>query len=141
MFPEIRHLSINVQNPKRCSRILAELTQGKSQEFKAKNLKGAWVTIWDESKNQLIEFLPLGYRLKPSKDGVIFEKTSHLIPSGQHIQIFTPEKLKIIQTLGEDEGCFHMARLDVRKGGPLYEFWIEESFLVELVSEEISKLA
>jgi len=60
---KIKHLSIQAQDPETAARCLAEMTAGSYQEFPSKTMTGAWVCVWDQDENEMIEFIPPGYKI------------------------------------------------------------------------------
>ena len=136
---EIRHLSVTSKAPERSAKILAEMTKGKSEPFRSKNMQGAWVCLWDEENDQLIEFLPERYLMIPTEVGANFKKLD--IAQGfnsTHFQIEVDSPLDLIKEIAERYDCHHYFR--PKFGGPLYEVWIEDQLLVEFVSDEIRGL-
>ena len=71
---KIKHLSINSENPERSARILAELTSGEAKPFPSARMEKAWLCVWDENENELIEFIPCQYSLKFGEHAAIYEK-------------------------------------------------------------------
>jgi len=132
---KLLHLSVAVQDPKRCAEILAELTGGETEVFSP--LKGSYVCLWGGWEGQFIEFYPAGTILKETASGCEFairplKERSH----GIHLNITTQKSLGEIQQIADKNNCPHHPRL--KEGGPLYEVWLDErKLLVELVSDEI----
>jgi hypothetical protein len=133
---KINHLSIVVKNPERCSKILAELSNGVAIEFSSKFMQNAWICYWNGNKNECIEFLPKGYLLYSTEAGANFKSidVDHGYNS-THFQLEVKTSLNQIKQVAEKHKCNHLFR--PRYGGPLYEVWIEEQFLAEFVSDEI----
>lgn len=139
---KITHLSITVEDPRRSATILAEMTNGKAAPFKSPNMEGAFVCMWGGNQDELIEFLPNGYLMYLSERGADFKKTDQNIPyNSTHFQLRTSISLEKIKTLADKYNCPHYLRASKRRGGALYEVWIEECCLVEFTSEEIDDLA
>jgi hypothetical protein len=133
---KILHLSVTSKNPQKSSEILAELTNGKAMAFRSKSMEGAWVCMWNEATNELIEFLPEGYLMQPTELGANFKKVE--TPHGYnstHFQIETDIPVSTIKAVADKHKCHNYFR--PRFGGPLYEVWIEDQILVEFVSDEI----
>ena len=136
---EIKHLSITVKNPETAAKALAEMTGGKPHEFRTKNMVGAWVCIWDEKTNHLIEFLPDSYLMHPTETGANFRKLDiGLSFNSSHFQLEVKTPLSDIKAIANRYSFHHYFR--PRQGGPLYEVWFEDQFLVEFVSDEIRAL-
>jgi hypothetical protein len=136
---QIKHLSLAVKQPEKVARILAEMTQGEACHFPAGTTMNGWVCLWSIEKNELIEFLPQGWRMYPADGGARFEDigiTNGYNPT--HVQLEVSVTLNHLQTIANKYGCRHGARCGPRRGGPLYEIWLEDDFLIEFVSNEIT---
>ena len=139
---KITHLSVTVENPENVATILAELTDGKASPFRFPFMEGAYVCMWGNDRDELIEFLPNGYIMHPTDLGANFQKTDQKLPyNSTHFQLRCNQPLEKIKEISDKHGCHHYLRASKRKGGPLYEVWIEKFLLVELTSEEIDLLA
>lgn len=137
---QIKHLSVSVNNPERAAKILAEITSGEAQSFTSRSMTGAWVCMWDEKSNHLIEFLPKNYLMFNADFGADFKlMTESQNFNSTHFLLETDVALDKIKTVAEKHDCKHQFR--ARFGGPLYDVWFEEQFLVEFVSDEIKALA
>lgn len=135
---EIKHLSLAVKNPKRVARLLAEMTAGKAQPFSSGTAMKAWICLWNAEKNELIEFLPLGWTMAPTDRGATFKKTEfNQVYNPTHVQLEVKAALDHLQSIANKYGCKHNPRPDPKRGGPLYEVWLEDDFLVEFTSDEI----
>ncbi|EHH2488994.1 hypothetical protein D8T49_22945 [Vibrio vulnificus] len=136
---KIKHLSINSYQPKRSSEILAELTNGEAKAFPSKTMIGAWMCVWSESDNELIEFIPVQYKLTFGDLAAIYEEQGK--NQNFHASHFMLEANKTVDELvaiAEKHQLVHRFRKHF--GGPLYEVWLEDGLLVEFCSDEISKL-
>lgn len=136
---KIKHLSINSLQPKRSSEILAELTNGEAKAFPSKTMTGAWMCVWSESDNELIEFIPAQYKLTFGDLAAIYEEQGK--NQNFHASHFMLEANKTVVELvaiAEKHQLAHRFRKHF--GGPLYEVWLEDGLLVEFCSDEISKL-
>ncbi len=137
----IKHLSIAVDSPARAAQILADLTGGTAQPFKTRTTMRAWVCLWNAEKHELIELLPRDWVMYPTSEGASFKEINASNSyNATHIQLETFTPLHQIQAIADKHGCQHYPRVNPRFGGPLYEVWIEEDFLIEFVSDEISNL-
>ena len=137
---QIKHLSVSVEDPESAAKTIAEMTGGVAKTFSSTHMTGAWVCMWDEKTNHLIEFLPNDYLMYPTEYGADFKK----LPMKQnfnstHIQLETDMPLSHIKKISDDRGFEHKFR--PYRGGPLYDVWIEDQLLVEFVSEEIRSLS
>ncbi len=136
---KIQHLSVSVNNPRKMAEALAEVTKGKAEKFLSKNMTEAWVCIWDEKTNHLIEFLPNDYLMHPTDYGADFKQ----LPQKQnfnstHVQLEVETPLESIIFMANKYGFEH--RFRPNRGGPLYDVWFEKEFLIEFVSDEIRNL-
>lgn len=136
---EIKHLSVSVQKPERAAKALAEMTNGRAQTFTSGSMQGAWVCIWDEKMNQLIEFLPNHYLMHPTDYGADFKKMDVVQNfNSTHFQLEIDLPVNAIKAVADKYNFRHSFR--PRRGGPLYDVWFEEQLLVEFVSDEIRQL-
>lgn len=136
---EIRHLSVSVNEPAKAAKALAEMTNGKAEEFRSSNMLGAWVCIWDEKTNHLVEFLPDSYLMYPTEYGADFKKQDvNMNYKSTHFQLEIKTPLKDIKSIADRYGLSHKFR--PTRGGPLYDVWFEKELLVEFVSDEIRDL-
>lgn len=136
---EIKHLSVSVNSPEKVAKALAEMTSGKAESFISKNMSGAWVCLWDEKTNHLIEFLPNDYLMHPTEYGADFKKLeSKQNFNSTHFQLEVKTPLSDIKAIADKYGLSHKFR--PYRGGPLYDVWFEDQLLVEFVSDEIRNL-
>ncbi|ALM70763.1 TPA: hypothetical protein RQL13_004418 [Vibrio vulnificus] len=136
---KIKHLSVSSCRPKRSSEILAELTNGEAKAFPSKTMTGAWMCVWKESDNELIELIPVRYKLTFGDLAAIYEEQGE--NQNFHASHFMLEANKTVDelaTIAEKYQLVHRFRKHF--GGPLYEVWLEDGLLVEFCSDEISKL-
>ena len=134
----IVHLSVVVDAPERVARILAELSHGRVESFRTASMSGAWVCMWGGDQDELIEFIPKGYLMCPAAEGVDFRPTTTAHGyNSTHVQLEVDVMLGDIRAIADAHGCRHSLRRSPRLGGPLYDVWIEDEFLVELASDEI----
>lgn len=137
---EIRHLSVTARNPEKAAKALAEMTGGQAQPFISKNMPGAWVCIWDISKNHLIEFLPDGFLMHATDYGADFKKMdSNVNYKSTHFQLEVDAAVNEIKLVADKYNFRHAFRAN--RGGPLYDVWFEDQLLVEFTSDEIRKLS
>lgn len=136
---EIMHLSLTVKNPEQAAKALAEMTAGHAKPFLSKNMPGGWLCIWDESRNHLVEFLPDGYLMHATSYGADFKKMESLMNyKSTHFQLNVDIPLEKIKQIADKYALKHSFR--PTRGGPLYDVWFEDQFLVEFVSDEIRGL-
>lgn len=136
---EIKHLSVSVENPEQAAKALAEMTDGNAQPFSSRNMSGAWVCMWDEKTNHLIEFLPNDYLMHSTGYGADFKKLEFRQNfNSTHFQLEVLTPLEDLQRIADRFGLKHKFRPN--RGGPLYDIWFEDQLLVEFVSDEIRNL-
>ena len=133
---KINHLSVVVNTPEKTAQILADILGSSIKPFLSKTMKGAWICSLD-AEDTLIEFLPKGYALYPTPLGANFKpvKVADTFYNATHVQLEVNIPLEHIQKIAESYKCHHYFR--PKFGGPLYEVWLEEEFLVEFSSHEI----
>ena len=135
---KIKHLSINANMPEKSARILAELSAGEAKPFPSASMKGAWLCVWSESENELIEFIPRDYALKFGEHAAIYEKQPQTQNfNAVHVMLVANQSLAELIQIADKYGLTH--RFRARFGGPLYEIWLEAELLVEFCSDEISR--
>lgn len=138
---KIVHLSVTVDDPEYCAQTLAALTQGRVEVFRSRHMHGAFVCMWGDDHDELIEFLPQGFRMISTPRGADFEDTGERQPyNATHVQLETETTLEHIRAVADERGCQHLLRASRRRGGPLYEVWVTPRFLVEIVSDEVRAL-
>ncbi|MGR5354099.1 hypothetical protein ACPV40_19090 [Vibrio alfacsensis] len=136
---KIKHLSINSLQPKRSSEILAELTNGEAKTFPSKTMNGAWMCVWSESDNELIEFIPAEYKLTFGALTATYEEQGGKQNfNASHFMLEANKTVDELVAIAEKYQLVHRFRKHF--GGPLYEVWLEDGLLVEFCSDEISKL-
>ena len=136
---QIRHLSVTTQNPEKAAKALAEMTGGKAQPFSTRTMIGAWVCIWSEQENHLIEFLPDGYLMRPADYGADFHNLEmNQNYNSTHFQLEVTAPLENIKRIADQYGFKHKFR--PYRGGPLYDVWFEDQLLIEFTSDEIREL-
>lgn len=136
---KIKHLSVVVKNPERAAKVVAELANGKAEQFFSKYMQGAWVCMWGGDTDELIEFLPEGYLMYPTDLGANFKAASEKHGyNSTHFQLEVDIPVESLKAVASKHNCHHYFR--PRFGGPLYEVWIEDQFLVEFVSDEIREM-
>ena len=100
------------------------MTDGKAKTFSSRNMTGAWVCIWDEKSNHLIEFLPNDYLMHPADYGADFKKLDYCQNfNSTHFQLEINFPLDTIKTVAKKYGFNHGFRPN--RGGPLYDVWFE----------------
>ena len=149
----IIHTSIPSTRPEQIAGFLARLIDGVAIPFPP--VPGAWVTIPGDGSGQTIEVYPLGTVGLPGKGAVDpavevpFPRTkpwelqlSHdprqAMESGHHLALGTRRTREEVLRLGEEMGFRTIA---CERAGifELIEVWIENRFLVEVITEPEQK--
>jgi hypothetical protein len=131
----IKHCSVSARDPERCARVLAELSGGWAERFVAPGLEGAWTCMWSEN-DELVEFLPEGVALvRGPRGGAFVAEPAARAVGACHVQLEISMPLRRVRECADRFGVTHGFRFV--SSAPLYEVWLEERLLVELVSEEI----
>lgn len=130
------HLSIVAKNPEKVTHVLAELMGGKAQPFPA--VEKAWIAFANDALGTAIEVYPLETTLKQGygNDQVIFAHTKDAsYPRSVHFALKTPLEANQIFEIGKKEGW---RVLSCSRGGFFHviELWIENEFLVELITPD-----
>lgn len=133
---KIKHLSITAQNPQIAAKRLVELSGGVAKPFPSKTMDGAWLCVWDETENELVEFIPNAYRIEFGEHAAEYREQKQAQNfSASHIMIETDKRVEWLRGIAEKHCLAH--RFRSRFGGPLYEVWIEDHLLIEFISAEI----
>ncbi|MGF1686575.1 hypothetical protein L4C36_07745 [Photobacterium japonica] len=137
---KIKHLSLSAKQPQRCATILAALTGGEAKPFPSPTMENAWLCVWDEANNALIEFIPHDYALCYGEHGAVYERQAYPVAfNAAHVMLEANKSIDELAGLADTYGLVH--RFRPRFGGPLYEVWLEASLLVEFCSPEIQAYA
>ena len=130
------HLSIVAENPEKVTLVLAELMGGQAQPFPA--VQKAWIAFANDSLGTAIEVYPLKTILEQGKESesVTFaqtKKTSY--PRSVHFALKTPLEARQVFAIGQREGW---RTLSCSRGDFFHviELWIENQFLVELITPD-----
>jgi hypothetical protein len=129
----IHHISLPAHEPLRVAKVLAELTGGRYFEFPI--TPGAYMTIVGDAHGTAIEVLPRQTAWVPGATEV---ETAPVAPGGRfsgfHVALSVPVSRETIQEVGMREGW---RVLDCDRGPfRLIEFWVENDFLIELLTAE-----
>jgi hypothetical protein len=138
----IHHLSIAAHDPEHVTRVLAELLGGYAGPFIGP-LPGAWVVYSEDGFGTGIEVYRAGTQVLPGEDDAMCTAVEgEPMPSAFHALVSVQADRATIERIGAREGwrTRHFWR-----GPPglrlfeLYEFWIENRTLLELVTEDMVK--
>ncbi|WP_271252237.1 hypothetical protein [Pseudanabaena sp. Chao 1811] len=131
----IHHLSIAVANPFRVAKILAELMNGQFFEFPIH--QGAYIAIADDTYGTAIEILPQKAVWVAGMTEVEVKETEQA-PAlhSVHAAISVPISRERIEEIGIREGW--LVRFCDRGPFQLIEFWLENSLLIELITDDMA---
>lgn len=128
----IYHASVPADDPERVARVIAELWGGTYHPFIA---PGTFIVLANDAWGTELEIGPRGMELIPAKGEVGFRPNPAASPFNQvHINMSTALKYEQVLAIGVREGW--MAQVCDRGGKfKLVEFWLENKFMIELMSE------
>jgi len=127
------HLSIAAEDPRRVATLIANLWDGRALPFP--RVKGAWLAVADDDRHSLIEVMPLEFEFVP---GMAEEPAqAHRNPrpsrfSACHAAVATHLEADAVLALAADEGW--IAKLCTRAGHDVVELWLEDGFLIEVMT-------
>ncbi len=134
MPTQIRHLSIGVNDPKQAAEAVAELTRGKVSPFHP--VKNGYVCLWSGWAGQFIEFYPKDIRLVLTNEGADFQRSPITDAfHSTHLNLTTDLTGDEVKNIAKKYSYHHYFRPS--NGGPLHEVWIDDQFLLELVTKEL----
>jgi hypothetical protein len=138
----IHHLSIPARDPRHVAGVLAELLGGYSGPFIGP-MPGAWVAYAEDSSGTGIEVYPEDTVLIPGEGdsmGKVSRAESAASWSAFHALVSVKADRATIERIGAREGWrtrhFWRGPGDMRLF-ELYEFWIENRLMLELVTEDM----
>jgi hypothetical protein len=134
----IYHASFNALNPRRVAAALAELLGATA--VRAPNPpfpNGAWFVCYGDAKGSLIEVLPWGIVLDPLMAGGMDHDDQMRNRSGSHMLVKTPLDAGTVLALAAREDW--RARVASERGFKVIKLWIENSFLIEMMTPEMAK--
>ena len=137
----IHHVSIPARQPERVARVLAELFGGYAGPFIGP-IPGAWVVYAEDGVGTGIEVYTEDTLIVPGEGNTLGEARRGAVPQALafHALISVKADRETIERIGAREGwrTLHFWR------GPrgmrlfeLYEFWIENRVMLELVTEDM----
>lgn len=130
----ILHISIPALNPLKVANVLAELCQGTVEPFKP--LKNAYMVYANDDYGSGFEVYPADIEFQP---GLTEDEASRFVQlqqpkkySATHCAFTTLLSKEAIEAIAARENwrCFYTRRQDLFN---LYEFWLENHFLLELI--------
>lgn len=127
----IYHASIPADDPERVARVIAELWRGTYHPFIA---PGTFVVLANDARGTEFEIGPRGTELIPADSEVGFQHNPVASPFNQvHINTGTVLSYEEVLSIAAREGW--IARVCDRGGYfKLVEFWLENKFMLELMS-------
>ncbi|MBP1772231.1 MAG: hypothetical protein H6P99_1394 [Holophagaceae bacterium] len=138
----IHHISIPARDPRHVAQVLAELLQGYAGPFIGP-IPGAWVVYAEDVFGTGIEVYPEATVLVPGAGDGMGEAALREAPPAVafHALISVPVDRAVIESIGAREGW--RTRHFWRGPNPqvrlfeLYEFWVENRVMLELVTEDM----
>jgi hypothetical protein len=127
----IYHASIPADDPERVARVIAELWRGTYHPFIA---PGTFIALANDEWGTELEIGARGMELIPAQGEVGFRRNPDASPFNQvHINMSTVLSYEDVLSIAAREGW--MAQVCDRGGFfKLVEFWIENKFMLELMS-------
>ncbi len=127
----IHHASIPADDPERVARVIAELWRGTYHPFIA---PCTFVVLADDAHGTELEVAPRGIELIPAEAEVGFQRNPIASPFSEvHINMATALSYDEVLAIASREGW--IARVCDRGGFfKLVEFWLENKFMLELMS-------
>lgn len=130
------HVSLEADDPRHVSKVLAELLGGESMPFPP--IDGSWTALAGDDRGTMIEVYPRGTELHDGPDGAIGRIGGSKRHGSVHIAIATPL---------DAEAVFDIARREewrakyCRRGGRfgLIELWVENCLMVEVLTGEMQQ--
>ena len=137
---KIKHLSLSAKHPERCATLLAALTGGEAKPFPSPTMDRAWLCVWNEAENSLIEFIPDDYALCYGEHAATYVRQPAPVAfNAAHVMLETTQSIEALACIADQHDLVH--RFRPRFGGPLYEVWLDEALLIEFWSPEIQAYA
>jgi hypothetical protein len=131
----IIHASIPADDPERVARVIAELWRGESFPFFA----GTFIAMANDDRGSQIEVAKRGNEIAPAENEMTFRVNKS--PSAHtevHLNVQTPLSVDEALAIAKREGW--TARVCDRGGSfKVIEFWLENKFMLELMTEEETK--
>jgi hypothetical protein len=132
----LHHISMGAENPQHVASVLAELWQ--SQFFPFPPVPGAYIVLAGDAFGSAIEVLPFGVELVSGETAVTgYVNSDASRYSTTHVAISVPVNRETIERIAAREGW---RALHCERDGAfdLVEFWVENRFLIELLTPEMS---
>jgi hypothetical protein len=134
----IYHASFNALNPRRVAAALADLLGANA--VRAPNPPfpdGSWFVCYGDAQGSLIEVLPWGIVLDPLMVGGMDHDEQMRSRSGFHVLVRTPLDVGTVLALAAREDW--RARIADERGFKVIKIWIENTFLIELMTPDMAE--
>lgn len=150
----INHISLPAGNPEKVANILAELFGGVAMPFPPS--PGGFVAFADDDRGTLVEVVPSDVHLVPgeglpdeenfTRETITDENEAVFVPGNErslfgsvHLNINSPLDEESIKAIAKREGWRCLKANRGRGLFQLIELWIENRFLVEVNTPEMTK--
>ena len=140
----LHHVSIPAKNPRHVAEVFAELLGGTVHPF-AGPLPGAFAVVANDPHGSGLEIYPEGTAMKPGEGSGMatlpLEAPAAYYPT--HVLMSVKVDRAAIERIGAREGWrtvhFWRGPRHNPKVFELYEFWVENRFLFELITADMSQ--
>lgn len=129
------HISIAVNHPLQVANVLAEVLQGSCFPFPPH--PGSYMVIVDDGYGTGIELYPADTQLIPEPEQVGFASGQAQIFTSVHAALSVSVSQEQITRIADREGW--LVRLCDRGPFKVFEFWVENKFMLELLTPEMAK--
>ncbi|MBD2341558.1 hypothetical protein H6G64_31935 [Calothrix sp. FACHB-156] len=131
----LHHLAISVTNPSLVAKVLAELMNG--QFFVFPLCPGAYVAIAGDAYGTAIEVLPQNSVWVPGFIEAEIKSAAQMPKYAPvHAALSVPVSRETVEVIGQREGW--LVRYCDRGPFQLMELWIENTLMVELITQEMA---
>ncbi|MEM7024364.1 MAG: hypothetical protein AAF637_17555 [Pseudomonadota bacterium] len=127
-------MSLPARDPARVAVVMARIWAGEAFPFHA--AAGAWITLAGSGDGSALEIYPEGTNLVAGSVAVSFETGSAPPAIASHVAIETPLGEAELIAIAEREGW--LARCCSRGPFSLIELWVENRYLIELLTPEMA---
>ena len=129
------HISIAVNHPLHVANVLAEVLQGSFFPFPPH--PGSYMVIVDDGYGTGIELYPADTQLTPEPEQVGFSSGNTQTFTSVHAALSVSVSQEQIIQIADREGW--LARLCDRHAFKVIELWVENKFMLELLTPEMAK--
>ncbi len=143
----IAHVSIPARNPFTVAKLLAKVTDASVFAFPV--VEGAYIVVANDDSGSAIEVYPVGMSHHPGQgapmslseptiktqpwEDQIYKEADDQKPTSHHMAVSSRLTEQELRTLGEEHG-FRVVGCDRAGVFKLVELWIDNSYLVEVLS-------